>query len=142
MAKSKAKSGGNKIKASGGKRGPQPIPIDLDKVRELAAIGCTIAEVATVMGVSKSTLYEREGFEEEMEKGRDAGRETLRRLQWHGAQAGNPTMLIWLGKQLLGQRDYRNTEISGPDGGAIQIDDTSARLARLQAALDDEGEAC
>jgi hypothetical protein len=29
----------------------------------------------------------------------------LRRLQWKGAEAGNPTMLIWLGKQMLGQRD-------------------------------------
>jgi hypothetical protein len=29
----------------------------------------------------------------------------LRRLQWKLARAGNATMLIWLGKQWLGQTD-------------------------------------
>lgn len=30
---------------------------------------------------------------------------TLRRLQWNAAESGNVSMLIWLGKQYLGQAD-------------------------------------
>jgi hypothetical protein len=45
-----------------------------------------------------------------IERGADKGKVTLRRLQWKGAQNGNPAMLIWLGKILLGQRDDRGIQ--------------------------------
>ena len=38
------------------------------------------------------------------------GRATLRRLQWQRANGGADTMLIWLGKQMLGQKDKVETE--------------------------------
>jgi hypothetical protein len=41
-------------------------------------------------------------------------------MQWKSAQDGNVTAQIWLGKQMLGQRDKH--ELSGPDGGAMQIE--------------------
>jgi hypothetical protein len=34
---------------------------------------------------------------------------SLRRMQWEKAQTGNTTMLIWLGKQMLGQKDRLET---------------------------------
>jgi hypothetical protein len=34
---------------------------------------------------------------------------------------GNGTMGIWLGKQLLGQRDTVTTELVGSGGGPIQL---------------------
>jgi hypothetical protein len=55
-----------------------------------------------------------------IEKGRGMGKVTLRRLQWDRAQAGSDTMLIWLGKQLLGQRDNTAVVMTGSDGGPIQ----------------------
>jgi hypothetical protein len=33
--------------------------------------------------------------------------------------SGNPTMLIWLGKQFLGQTD--KTAVTGADGGPLQV---------------------
>ncbi len=30
---------------------------------------------------------------------------SLRRKQWRAAEEGNTTMLVWLGKQYLGQKD-------------------------------------
>ena len=42
-------------------------------------------------------------------KGKDKGRMSLRRLQFEKAQTGNTTMLIWLGKQMLGQKDKIET---------------------------------
>lgn len=32
-------------------------------------------------------------------------RTSLRRMQWSKAKEGNVTMMIWLGKQVLGQKD-------------------------------------
>ena len=39
----------------------------------------------------------------------------MSRVQFAKALAGNPTMLIWMGKQYLDQTDKK--EITGPDGG-------------------------
>ena len=44
-----------------------------------------------------------------LKKGRDQGKTSLRRMQWEKAQSGNTTMLIWLGKQMLGQKDKLET---------------------------------
>jgi hypothetical protein len=92
--------------------------IDADVARRAASIGCTRDEIAALLGVSPATLYNHlrddEQLRAEIEEGRAHGRATLRRLQWQQASAGNPTMLIWLGKQLLGQKDRH--EIAGdPD---------------------------
>ena len=87
----------------------------MDLVRRSAAIGCTVNEIASVLGIARSTMYNHmesdPGIQEAIDAGRDSGCSTLRRLQWQGAEAGNATMLIWLGKQMLGQKD--KTEFSG-----------------------------
>jgi hypothetical protein len=91
--------------------------IDLDVARRAASLGCTSDEIATLLGVCRRTFFNHlkadEGLQEAIDEGRDQGRITLRRLQWEQAKAGNPTMLIWLGKQLLGQRDKHEVEQSG-----------------------------
>lgn len=52
---------------------------------------------------------------------RGTGKISLRRKQFQTALAGkgNVSMLIWLGKQWLGQKDA--AEFSGPDNGPIQL---------------------
>lgn len=50
----------------------------------------------------------------------------LRQWQWRTAEQGNPTMLIWLGKQYLEQRDKASHELSGPDGKPIETKNTSS----------------
>lgn len=84
------------------------IDIDMRQVRALCEIQCTDEEVAAVLCISADTLIRRKrepAFLAEMEAGRATGRESLRRKQWSVAMLGNPTMLIWLGKQVLGQSD-------------------------------------
>ena len=54
----------------------------------------------------------KEGFAETYKKKSQKGKASLRRLQFKHAET-NPTMAIWLGKQLLGQRDQMEVEASG-----------------------------
>ena len=85
--------------------------INLQQVEALATIGATDDEIATVLGISTDTVGRRKkdnpGFKEALKRGRDKGKVTLRRLQWKSAQAGNVAMLIFMGKQLLGQKNDR-----------------------------------
>jgi hypothetical protein len=86
--------------------------IDLKSLKGAAGIGCTLEEMAAVIGVSPTTLNERMKLEPEIgeaiRRGQAEGRATIRRFQWQGAAKGNAAMCIWLGKQLLGQRDIQD----------------------------------
>ena len=74
-----------------------------DEVEHLASLGCTDAEIARYHGVKEDTL--RRHFEEYLTRGRHQLRTTLRQAQLRVALEGNPTMLIWLGKNLLQQNE-------------------------------------
>jgi hypothetical protein len=73
------------------------------KLKQLAALGLSSAEIAAVLDCSKDTLERR--YKEVIETGRQTRNASLRRKQYEVATGGNPTMLIWLGKQFLGQKD-------------------------------------
>lgn len=77
--------------------------IDESLVEKLAAIHCTMEEISSVCECSVDTLERR--FADIIKKAKDKGKTSLRRHQWEVAQKGNVSMLIWLGKQLLGQKD-------------------------------------
>lgn len=77
--------------------------IDAKEVYKLAQIGCKNEEIADWFGVSSDTISRR--FAAELSKGRSDVRMSLRRWQLQAAENGNATMLVWLGKQMLGQRD-------------------------------------
>lgn len=80
-----------------------------EDVYNLAQIGCTDREIAQWFDVDENTL--RYNFSDIMQKGREDLKHSLRRAQLKLALSGNATMLIWLGKQVLSQRDNpTNTE--------------------------------
>lgn len=79
--------------------------IDLGKVEAAAAIGCTQEEIGSIVGCSDRTLQTREDCREAIVRGQSRMRTSLRRMQWKKASEGNVAMLIWLGKQILGQKD-------------------------------------
>lgn len=81
--------------------------LDVNMIEKLASIFCTNEEIATIVGCHSDTLADN--FSEYLKKGRDKGKMSLRRMQWEKAQSGNTTMLIWLGKQMLGQKDKLET---------------------------------
>jgi len=87
------------------------LTIDPDKVRLLAMVHCTDEEIAAQLNCSVDTLKRR--YADVIKTGKRAGNTSLRRKQMEVAMSGNVAMLIWLGKQLLGQRDEQRTEHAG-----------------------------
>lgn len=77
------------------------------QIRQMAGIACTVMEIADVIGCSHDSLTKY--CQAELNKGRNEGCASLRRMQWSKAKEGNVAMLIWLGKQMLGQSDKINT---------------------------------
>ena len=84
--------------------GRPKLDIDAEQVTRLARLHCTMQEMADFFGCHRETL--RENFSPQIDKGRSEGNISLRRKQWQMAvEKGNVVMLIWLGKQMLGQRN-------------------------------------
>ena len=79
------------------------LKVDVEKLKQLAGIGLSSGEIAAVLDCSIDTLERR--YKDVMETGRLKRNASLRRKQFEIATNGNATMLIWLGKQFLGQKD-------------------------------------
>jgi hypothetical protein len=72
-------------------------------VERLAQMGCKDSEIAEWFGIDENTL--RYNFSVELLKGKLALSQSLRQAQIRLAMSGNATMLIWLGKNILGQSE-------------------------------------
>lgn len=87
--------------------------IDLEELEKLCQLNCTLEEIAAFFDTTSQTIKERmaanKAFREVVDRGRAKGRLSVRRMQMRLANEGNPTMCIWLGKQLLGQKDRMET---------------------------------
>ena len=104
--------------------GRKPVRIDLTELEKLCSLQCTDEEIAAWFGVSGKTIANRRKqprFSEVMERGRAKGRVSVRRAQMKLLEAGNATMGVWIGKQILGQRDVITAEHSGLSGAPIQV---------------------
>lgn len=132
-----------KRKKSNGKKGAPPLEFNAGEIEALCGIGCTHAEIADFLGISKRTLEYR--LEDEktkyqvtttrkgqpvtekltlrtiMDRGYARMRMSIRREQIKLLEAGNATMGIWLGKQYLGQTDRLRVEEAPPPPEAETI---------------------
>jgi len=82
-------------------------------VERLAQMGCKDSEIAEWFGIDENTL--RYNFSVELLKGKLALNQSLRQAQIRLALTGNATMLIWLGKNILGQQENpTNSDANAP----------------------------
>lgn len=94
-----------------GRLGRPQLPINWDIVDALCTVQCTMEEIASALGVSVDTLDnalkrdKKTTFSDYFKEKRRTGFVSLRRKQFQAALNGNVTMMIWLGKQYLNQRD-------------------------------------
>lgn len=123
-------------------RGRPKIKIDQQNFESLCGLQCTLEEIAgffkcsedTVQNWCKSTYGEI--FSVVYKKHSGSGKIALRRYQMNLAKK-NATMAIWLGKQILGQRDISVVE------GNVTMDSpcrnlTEADLLSIARAADDK----
>ncbi len=93
------------------KAGRPRVNINWDELNKLCALQCTAVEIAYFFDCSVDTIERRikdhDGvtFAEYFKKHSSEGKISLRRAQYSKAMEGNVPMLIWLGKQILGQKD-------------------------------------
>ena len=84
---------------------------DPDKIQMLASFGCSITEIAKYFRIDESTV--RKNYKDELETGRESLKVKIRTLQLKFAERGNTALLIWLGKQYLGQTDRKEIDLIG-----------------------------
>ena len=98
------------------KRGAKLKVIDWDTVDKLCAIHCIGEEIAGILDVDYDTLVtackrdKKRQFSDYIRQKSANGKASLRRRQYSVAMDGNPTMLVWLGKNWLGQTDKSDDE--------------------------------
>lgn len=77
----------------------------IDIIRELASEGATVKELARAVGCSVDTLYANSTAIDAYHQGQADMKISLRHWQFLQAKSGNVQMLIWLGRNILGQKD-------------------------------------
>lgn len=101
--------------------------IDKKQFENLCGLQCTMLEICNFFYVSDKTLTAwckrtyKKSFSEVFAQKREKGKISLRRMQFQLAEK-SASMAIFLGKQYLGQRDETSLELTGKDGGPVEIE--------------------
>jgi len=106
--------------------GSNKYAINAEQVEMLASRFWTNVEIAAFFGVDEGTI--RKGYSEILIKGRQIGKGKLRDLQWRAAEKGNTSLLIWLGKQYLGQTDnvdFMDNELRNQELAILSSEDNN-----------------
>lgn len=112
--------------------------IDQKLFEDLCSIGCTAEEVEHILNVGLRTIDRwchrtyNETFGGIHKKFFDATKQSLRRKQIQVALNGNVPMLVFLGKNYLGQKDQPEAEVTNE--GAIQVAKALNRAVRAMEA--------
>ena len=101
--------------------------LNWDELAKLCAIHATKKEIADWFECSEDTI-ERRCMEEfgisfavYYDQKTASGKMSLRRKQYEQAMSGNTTMLLWLGKQYLKQKDKQENEVLIGDSSGVHI---------------------
>jgi len=106
-------------------------PIDREAFEKLCALACTLCEIAGFFDCSEDHIENwckreyKKRFSEISRLKRGNGNISLRRKQREVAMSGSVPMLIFLGKNLLGQSDKQEVE---HNISAIKIDKEDEKL--------------
>ena len=108
------------------------VTVPLVVVRKMGVIGCSHKDMASILGVPLGVISARfrgasTRFAEAYNAGAAVGNRVILRSQLALAAVGNAAMLIWLGKQRLGQRDFFVA-----DDGKRNDDPNKPRILRLR----------
>lgn len=103
--------------------------INWKKVDEYLRAQCDGVGIASLLGMNPETLYKackeynKMGFSEYSALKRSEGKELLRFKQFQTALDGDKTMMVWLGKQYLDQKERSDANINISDQEKKNRDD-------------------
>jgi AraC-like DNA-binding protein len=123
-----------------GKAGRPRIEINADNFKDLCELQCTLSEIAGFFRCNESTIErwcKREygkNFAEVYKMFSASGKISLRRWQRKAAKQGNAAVLIWLGRNELGQSENPEKE----EAITEQDDALSASLRELGEVLESD----
>jgi hypothetical protein len=122
---------------------PRPLKeIDAKQFEKLCGLQCTKLEICGWFDITDKTLESwckrtyGKGFSETFEEKRAAGKISLRRAQYELALKGNATMLIWLGRNYLGQSE----DVTVKANVALDDDGLSKSLREMAEELESDGD--
>ena len=113
------------------KTGRPRIAINWKQVDQMCGVHCTGEEQASILGIDYDTLNSackrehKKSFSDYYKEKSANGKMSLRRKQYSQAMEGNTTMLIWLGKNWLGQTDKQEIKQEASITGFEVIPDES-----------------
>lgn len=102
-------------------------PIDWVVAGKLLEAACSGVEVSSYFGIDEETLYNRcktdlgMGFSEFKKQKKSTGEAALRAKQHQVALQGNTSMLVWMGKQRLTQKEPKQDHSFDLENGVIEI---------------------
>lgn len=113
--------------------------IDYERIENMAAIGLTLPQIGAIMGMSKSALLRRAAedtkLSESLERGRANGIATVVQTAYKMATDGkNPAMTQFFLKCRSGWAEKNQLEISGRDGGPIEVENVTLEEVRERKA--------
>jgi hypothetical protein len=103
---------------------PTKVVIDPVQLGKLAEMCCSIEEVAAYFRTTVQTVRARlkkDPLKTVWESGLARGRISLRRAQMQSALGGDRTMQIWLGKQLLDQKDKIDQDVKQEQKWVVEL---------------------
>ena len=109
--------------------------IDLVELKKLCTLCCTMPEIAAFFNIPLRTLEDRYTHDKEVreaiQQGRELGKLSIRRKQIQLLDNGNATMGVWLGKNILGQRDA--LDLTTEDKGDYKVKQAFEMINELVA---------
>ena len=97
--------------------------IDPDEVKKLAAMQCTMEEMAHFFDCSVDTLERH--FADTIKEGRSKGKISVKRALFDKAVKGDLGAIIWWGKNFAGMSDKVEQKINETEGFKVIIEDYS-----------------
>lgn len=106
-----AKKAKKETKGKGGRPKRVFTEAQIKKMCSLALNGCQNNTIATIMDIPHESIVRR--FGKQLTKKRCERKNNLRKMQNAAAKKGNPALLIFLGKNELGQADKQEMAVTG-----------------------------
>lgn len=129
-----------------GPAGRPRIEINEEALRRLCQLHATLVECAAFFRVSEDTIERRckelgyAHFAEFQAENRAVGNVSIRRKQYQLAMEGDKTMLIWLGKQMLGQTDRADQTLQHKGSGVVVYIPDNGRDGYVEGSNTNEGD--